>query len=148
MRLRLLLLLSLSALAHESFARTCTVEIESNDQMLFNLSEIRIAADCRQVNLILKHVGTRPATSMGHNWVLTRTADYRPVAIAGMRASAADHYLPANDDRVLAATPIIGGGETARITFATSALVRGGEYTFFCSFPGHWNTMKGTLLFG
>lgn len=148
MLLRLLLVLSLSAVPSWALARTCKVEIESDDRMLFNLPEIRIAADCTQVTLVLKHVGTRSSTAMGHNWVLTRTADYRPVAIAGARASRDANYLPANDARVLAATRIIGGGETTSITFATSTLVRGGDYTFFCSFPGHWSSMKGVFVFG
>ena len=25
-------------------------------------------------------------------------------------------------------------------------LQRGGDYTYFCSFPGHWNVMRGKLV--
>ena len=134
--------------APTAFAKTCKLEVDSNDQMQFVQKELKVAADCSKVELTLRHVGKLPATAMGHNWVLAKTADYRPLAIAGARATAADSYLPPGDKRAIAHTKVIGGGETATVTFATSALQKGGAYTFFCSFPGHWGTMKGTLVFG
>ncbi|VXB10807.1 Azurin [Luteimonas sp. 9C] len=142
--LALLLLLP----ATGAFARTCDLSIGSNDAMRFDTNELRVAADCTQVRLTLRHTGRQMAAAMGHNWVLTRTADYRPVAIAGGRANLASSYLPAGDTRVIAHTKVIGGGQTTTITFPTAALTRGGDYTFFCSFPGHWNVMRGKLVFG
>lgn len=130
------------------FARTCELTVDSDDSMRFAQGELRVAADCRQVRLSLRHAGRVPARAMGHNWVLTRTADYRPVALAGARAGLAADYVPAGDARVLAHTKIIGGGESTSITFPTAGLQRGGDYTFFCSFPGHWNVMRGKLVFG
>lgn len=141
--LALLLLLP----ATGAFARTCALSIDSDDAMRFDKSELRVAADCTQVRLTLRHTGRQSAGAMGHNWVLTKTADYRPVAIAGGRARLADSYLPPGDARVIASTKVIGGGESTTITFPTSGLTRGGDYTFFCSFPGHWNIMRGTLVF-
>ncbi|KRG44961.1 azurin [Stenotrophomonas pictorum JCM 9942] len=143
------LLLALAGLlpAAPVLARTCAVTIESNDRMQFSLPQITVAADCTQVDLTLKHTGKMAANVMGHNWVLTRTADFQPVATLGMRSTLADSYLPKGDARVIAFTPVIGGGQTARVRFATSKLVRGGDYTFFCSFPGHWGMMKGKLVF-
>ena len=141
-------LAALAFFAPDAAAKTCKVEIDSNDQMQFGKSEIKIAADCTKVELTLKHVGKMPVAAMGHNWVLTATKDYRPVAIAGGRATAADNYLPKDDARVLAATKLIGGGESTTVTFDTSKLEKGGDYTYFCSFPGHWGVMKGKLVFG
>lgn len=146
--IRLLAALLLLAAASGAFAKTCKVAIASNDAMQFDRSEIRIAAECSKVELTLRHTGTMPVTAMGHNWVLARTADFRPLAIAGQRASAADGYLPKGDARVIAHTRLVGGGESTTIAFATRALTKGGDYTFFCSFPGHWNLMKGKLVFG
>ena len=131
-----------------ALARTCPLTVDSDDSMRFAQTELRVAADCTQVRLTLRHSGRVPATAMGHNWVLTRTADYRPVAIAGGRASLASSYLTPNDPRVIAHTKVIGGGESTTITFPTADLSRGGDYTFFCSFPGHWNVMRGKLVFG
>ncbi|WP_305804153.1 azurin [Stenotrophomonas sp. YIM B06876] len=134
--------------AGPAFARTCAVTIESNDRMQFSAPQISVAADCTQVELTLRHTGKLPATAMGHNWVLTRTADFQPVAMAGMRSTLADSYLPKSDARVIASTPVIGGGQSTRVRFSTAKLSRGGDYTFFCSFPGHWGMMKGKLVFG
>ncbi len=129
-------------------AKTCEVAIEGNDAMQFNKSEIAIAGDCTEVKLTLKHVGKLPVSSMGHNWVLTTTPDFQPVATAGVTAGADNGYLPKGDARVIANTKMLGGGESDTITFSTSKLKKGGDYTFFCSFPGHWSVMKGKFKFG
>ena len=55
--------------------------------------------------------------------------------------------MPENDKRVIAHTKVIGGGQTTSVTFPTSKLVKGGDYTFFCSFPGHYGQMRGKLIF-
>jgi azurin len=135
-------------LAGAAQAKTCALTISSNDQMQFDQAELKVAADCTQVELTLKHSGTLPATAMGHNWVLTETAAMRSVALAGMNAGAAAGYVKPGDERVIAATPVIGGGASTKISFATARLTKGGDYSFFCSFPGHWNVMKGKLVFG
>jgi len=135
-------------LSPAAMARVCAVSIDSTDQMTFNRSEIAVAADCTEVALTLHHRGRLTATAMGHNWVLTRTADYHPVAMAGMRGTLADSYLPRHDPRVLAHTGVIGGGQSATVRFSTRALKPGGDYTYFCSFPGHFAMMKGRFRFG
>ncbi|KAB7770723.1 azurin [Xanthomonas maliensis] len=140
--------IGLLALAPTAWAKTCAVAIAGNDQMKFDQGAIAIAPDCTEVTVTLTHTGKLAATVMGHNWVLTKTADFQPVANAGMRSSIADSYLPKGDPRVIAATKVIGGGQTATVTFSTSKLSKGDAYTFFCSFPGHWAMMKGTLRFG
>lgn len=45
------------------------IVIESNDQMKFNMSEIRVK-EGDTIVLTLKHVGKLPKAAMGHNWVL------------------------------------------------------------------------------
>lgn len=140
-------LLALLLAAPSVWARTCAVSIDGNDQMRFNQSTIKLAPDCTAVKLTLTHSGKLAAKVMGHNWVLTRSEDFQAVANAGLRARFEDSYLPPGDARVIAHTAIIGGGQTTSVTFATSKLRKGGAYTFFCSFPGHWALMKGTLSF-
>ncbi|WP_115528829.1 MULTISPECIES: azurin [Xanthomonas] len=140
--------IGLIAMAPSAWARTCAVTITGNDQMKFDQSAITIAPDCTQVDVTLKHAGKMAATVMGHNWVLTKSADFQAVANDGMRSTIADSYLPKADARVIAHTKVVGGGESTTVSFATSKLTKGGAYTFFCSFPGHWAMMKGTLKFG
>lgn len=127
-------------------ANPCELVIESTDQMSFVQTEVTVPASCKEVTLTLKHVGTMPATSMGHNWVLTETSKMRSVAIAGMNESE-NAYVPKDDARVLAHTAVIGGGESDTITFSTAGLTPGGDYSYFCSFPGHWAIMKGKFVF-
>jgi azurin len=69
------------------------------------------------------------------------------VSTAGVSAGLDKDYLPAGDQRVIAHTKIIGGGESTSVKFKTSQLTKGGDYTFFCSFPGHSALMKGRLIY-
>ncbi|WP_454827851.1 azurin [Pseudoxanthomonas wuyuanensis] len=143
----LLALLASLPLSASVLARNCAVAIEGNDRMEFNLRLIRVPADCAQLRVTLKHTGRIEAKVMGHNWVLAETRHHRDLGLAGGRMKLADGYLPHNDARVIAATPVIGGGQSAEVVLPTSRLRKGGDYTFFCSFPGHWNMMKGKLVF-
>lgn len=128
-------------------AKSCPVTIEGNDAMAFNTKEIKVEADCTEVELTLKHTGKMPASAMGHNVVITKTADYKDIAKAGGKMTLADDYVP-KDDKVLAFTKIIGGGETDAVKIDMSKFKAGEDYTFFCSFPGHWSVMKGKFVFG
>jgi azurin len=56
--------------------------------------------------------------------------------------------LPQGDKRIIAATRIVGGGETASMHIPSSALLPGVDYTFFCSAPGHYVVMKGHFVVG
>lgn len=142
------LLGALSVFAPLTYAKTCELSIEGNDAMQFNKPTLAVAADCTEVTLTLKHTGKLPVATMGHNWVLTETSAFQPVATAGMGAGLPNNYVPKDDARVIAHTKVIGGGETTSVTFPVSKLKKGGDYTFFCSFPGHWTVMKGKLTFG
>ena len=138
-----LLLVADAALA----AKNCTLNIEGNDLMKFNVAELKVPADCTDVEVVLKHTGKLPAATMGHNWVLTKTADMNAVAQEGTKAGLAKDYIVATDARVLAHTKVIGGGQSTSVKFPVSKLTKGGDYTFFCSFPGHYGLMKGKLIY-
>jgi azurin len=126
-------------------AQECSQTIEGNDLIKFNLTEMRVSADCGEVTITLRHVGSMAANVMGHNWVLTATSDYMAVASAGQTAGP-PNFLPEGDPRVIAATDVIGGGEEISVTFDISGLQAGGDYTFFCSFPGHFVLMNGKFV--
>ena len=126
-------------------AEACEQTIESNDMLQFNLKEMAISSNCSELTVILKHTGQLPVNIMGHNWVLTDTNDFMAIAQAGGAAGPAAGYLPEGDSRVIAASSMIGGGETTSVTFSTSGLAASGDYTFFCSFPGHYAIMKGSF---
>ena len=140
--------LMLLAIAPQAYAETCNLSIEANDQMKFSLGVLKVGASCTQVKLTLKNSGKFAANVMGHNWVLTRTADFDAVTKAAMTAGLARDFVGAGDARVIAHTKVIGGGQSTSILFPVSKLKKGGDYTFFCSFPGHWTMMKGKFVFG
>lgn len=132
-------------LAH---ADPCKLTIESNDRMQFSLQELAVPPDCSQVELTLRNVGKLPAKVMGHDWVLARDSDMPAIVNAGLAAGPTHGYVPANDSRVIAATHLVGGGESTTVQFSTSALVPGARYSFFCTSPGHSAVMRGRFLFG
>ncbi len=140
--------LALLAAAPFASAKTCSVAIEGNDQMQFNLKEIKIDAGCTQVEVTLSHAGKFPAAAMGHNWVLAKSEDLQAIVNAGATAGLPNNYLPKGDTRIIASTKIVGGGESTSVKFSTAKLTKGGDYSFFCSFPGHWALMHGKFLFG
>jgi len=134
------------AVAGPAWSQDCAATIEGNDAIQFNLSEIRVSSSCESFTLTLKHVGMLAKNIMGHNWVLTTTPDYEAVAQAGQAAGVDNNYVPPGDQRVLAATALIGGGEETSISFDPSGLEPGADYTYFCSFPAHYVLMKGKLI--
>lgn len=139
--------LSAFLLVSAQFAQAddCSFNLNSNDAMQFDQKSITVKSSCKEYTLNLTHTGKLPKNVMGHNWVLTKTEDAKPVAADGLQAGIENEYLKKDDARVIAFTKIIGGGETASVTFPVSKLKAGEAYTFFCSFPGHVAIMQGSL---
>ena len=123
----------------------CATEIDSNDAMQFDVGSIAVPASCTEFKITLKHTGKMPEAAMGHNVVISTSADLQSVAADGVGAGADAGYVKAGDTRVVAQTELIGGGETTSVSFPVSRLKDGGPYVFFCSFPGHAALMKGTI---
>jgi azurin len=132
-------------LSHNAWSQECSLSIDGNDQIQFSTKELRVSKSCKEVTVTLKHVGQLAANVMGHNWVLTATSDFQAVATAG-QAAGAPNFVPAGDARVLAASSVIGGGQETSVKFDLSKLTAGGDYTYFCSFPGHFVLMNGKLI--
>lgn len=143
-----LILMAGGAMAQGASAKTCALEISSSDGMRYDKTELKVDASCTEVRLTLIHAGKLAASIMGHNWVLAKTADVAAVASDGIKAGAAGEYIAAADKRTIAHTRLIGGGQTTSVTFSTKGLTKGGDYSFFCSFPGHSSLMKGRFFFG
>jgi azurin len=124
-------------------ANECQLTIEANDMIQYNARTLHVDVGCKQIELTLRHVGKQEAHVLGHDWVLARTSDVSALANAGIAAGFTNGYLPANDKRIIAATKVIGGGESTTITFSSSLLMAGADYSFFCSYPGHSPMMRG-----
>jgi azurin len=141
---------ALAALALPLVARadSCKVEISGNDLMQYDKKELAVPATCKEITVTLHHAGKQPREAMGHDWVLVKTADLAAVDQAGLAAGLADNYVKPGDQRVLAHTRVIGGGETTSVTFPASILRKGGDYSYLCTFPGHSALMHGKFRFG
>ncbi|WP_454831005.1 azurin [Pseudoxanthomonas wuyuanensis] len=126
-------------------ADNCTIALKGDDAMKFDLKTATVSASCATIAIELTHTGKLPATVMGHNVVIASSADLAGVARDSIKAGVANHYVPKGDTRVIAATDLIGGGQKTRVTFPGKKLSVGGDYAFFCSFPGHSTLMKGKL---
>ena len=141
---RLLLAASVLFASTSAFA-ACSVDIDGNDAMQFNLKNIDVPKSCAEFTVNLSHSGKLAKNVMGHNWVLVKTSDLQAVANDGMAAGLDKDYLKAGDTRVIAHTKVVGGGESDSVAVDVSKLKAGESYTFFCSFPGHSGVMKGSF---
>lgn len=146
--MRLAFLIPLAFIPSLASANTCEITVTAADSMRFDTRSITVPASCEDFTVNFKHTGNLPKTGMGHNWVLTQSADMNAVVKAGSGAGIENSFLPQDDERVIAATDIVGGGESDAVIFSTDKLKTDGDYTFFCSFPGHWSMMRGKLKLG
>lgn len=126
-------------------ATECNIAVDATAGMAFSVKEITIDKKCKEVNLTFKNLGNLPKAAMGHNVVITKKADMQAVLTDGSAAGLSNNYLKVNDDRVIAHTVLLGGGESASIKFKTDKLSSKENYAFFCSFPGHASVMNGIV---
>ena len=143
-----LAVMAAGGMAAPAMAADCTITIEGNDQMQFNIKQVEVPKSCTTYTMTLKHTGKMPKSSMGHNIVLTTTADANAAAADGMKAGMAADYVKPGDSRVIGYSKMIGGGETTTFDFEVAKLKPGTEYTYLCSFPGHSVIMRGVLKLG
>ena len=123
----------------------CSTEIEANDAMQYNVGSIVVPSSCTNFKITLKHTGNLPVASMGHDVVITKQSDMEAVDKESAAAGLDSGYIKADDPRVIAHTKLIGGGQTASVSFPVSKVKGGGPYVFFCSFPGHSAMMHGSI---
>lgn len=126
-------------------APVCTLDVGVSEAMAFSTKNIDVPKACKEFTINLKVAGTMPKAVMGHNLVISKTADLQPVVDDGNKAGLAGNYVKAKDARVVVATKVIGGGEKTTSKFKVSKLNAKDSYMFYCSFPGHSGMMKGTV---
>lgn len=122
-----------------------TVEIQVADNMRFSPALIN-ARPGERLRVVLRNGGKMPKTAMAHNFVLLKRGT-NPKSFVDKSSAAAEagFIAPALNEQVMAATALVGSGETSEVTFEAPA--QAGEYTFVCTFPGHFNLgMKGLLV--
>lgn len=122
----------------------CVVNVEVGDSIAYSVDSISVPSSCESVTINLDHTGSLPKAAMGHNWVLVPADAVQAIGMDGMSAGLESGYLP-DDDRIVAATDLIGGGESTSVTFALADLDDSTDYAYVCTFPGHWSAMRGSF---
>jgi azurin len=110
------------------------------DQMAYDKPTLTVKAG-QKVHLVLQNNATRP--EMTHNWVLVKPGTEAAVAAAGQQAGEGQGYVALTPD-VLAKTTSSKPGGTVDVTFTAPS--DPGSYPYICTLPGHYQTMKGTLI--
>jgi uncharacterized cupredoxin-like copper-binding protein/glucose/arabinose dehydrogenase len=110
-------------------------------QMAFNVKAFTVKAG-KTYTLILEN----PDITM-HNFLVTKPGKANDVgALADALGATPDglkkHYIP-DSDLVLFSTIQVPAGQTHKQEF--KAPTAPGEYPFICSFPGHWQLMRGVM---
>ncbi len=126
-------------------ADNCKLEVGANDQMQYDKKEATVSAGCKEITITLKGTGKLDKTAMGHNLIVALEKDKNTIVAEGAGAGPAAGFVKAGSPLIVAATKLIGGGETDTIKFPGSKLKAGEAYSFFCTFPGHFALMNGKL---
>ena len=117
------------------------IVLNSNDTMKFDQNMLLVEAG-KTITLTLNHTGKFGKRGMGHNFVLLKAdvdvSDFAQRAASAMKTE----YIPEGDE-IIAYTKLLGGGDSDTITFKAP---NKGIYTFICTFPGHWQLMKGKFI--
>jgi azurin len=128
-----------------SVAGARTITITGAETMKYDVTEIT-AKPGEKLHVVLKAMGSMPKIAMAHNFVLLKAGvSPQDVSNAAFNARATD-FIPAEmKDKIIAHTPLAGGGETVEVNFTAPA--KPGKYDYLCTFPGHFSQgMKGTLI--
>ena len=131
-----------SPVAESTSGDVLKLEIESSDQLQYNLTELKATAGAK-VSLTLKHTGKLAASVMGHNIVILGAGEDMNEFIKQANAAGPDSNYLHDGASVIAASKIIGGGESTTVEFTAPAA---GTYDFLCTFPGHNALMKGKFI--
>lgn len=117
---------------------TITIDVTGSN-LEFEQEEIQLEAGTT-VTLQLDN----SESSMPHNVVLVNSDEaIRPVGIAAVQAQQNDYIPEDEENRILGYTSLAAPGETVEFTFEVPPP---GEYPYICTYPGHFQTMQGTLI--
>lgn len=115
------------------------ITINAVSPMEFDVTDFEVEAGSR-VQLVLNN-----PTDLLHNLLIVTPGNLEAVAQEalnmGLQGPQLD-YVPQSDD-VLFHTSLVGINESQSIYFTAPG--RPDDYPYVCTFPGHWQTMQGTM---
>lgn len=118
--------------------------IKGTDNMKFDVTLIE-ASPGETIRITLETKSNMPAQAMAHNIaIVDQGVNLDDFVMASMAAPDNDYISPEWEDKVIAHTGMIGGGQTSTIEFTVPETA--GDYEYACTFPGHYyGGMKGIL---
>lgn len=119
-----------------------SIELQTGHGLSFAPNVIQAKPD-ETLKVTLKNVDVVP-----HNWVLVESGSLAAVGASADKLvstpdAAHEGYVPAGENVIAHTNVVSPGGEFAIYFHAPS---KPGQYTFVCTFPGHWKAMQGTLI--
>ena len=142
--IKLLSYLIISTVATSTHAAQ-KVFITGNDTMQFDKREFTVKSG-EKVELEFKNIGKLPKIAMGHNLVILKQGISSlkfGQKVMSLGASATNVLPKGSMEDVIAATKLLGPGESETISFTAP---EPGDYQFVCSFPGHFAMMRGIMM--
>jgi azurin len=79
--------------------------------------------------------------TMLHNIVFVKDGSEKEVAMEGLNLKDQNYFNSANPN-VIAGTAVTKPGESVSLVFTAP---EPGNYSYVCTYPGHWQKMRGTL---
>ena len=142
LELRILDLPAVVSGSHQEGAPGRPVTLKAITGLKYDQPFIKVKAGER-VSLTLENTDVMP-----HNWVLVGFEGYTRVGEASVRMlndplAFQKQFVPASRD-VIVHTPVVNPNESVTIHF--NAPTAAGEYPYLCTYPGHWQLMRGTLI--
>ena len=64
-------------------AQHCALKLTGDDKMQFDLKTATVSASCPKITVELTHAGKMPIAAMGHDVVISKTADMQAVRTSG-----------------------------------------------------------------
>ncbi len=112
-----------------------------HEQMFFD--KIQLVAEAgKPVELVFSN-----SDAMQHNWVLTTPDGADEIGLAAEKltpqADAQGRMFIPVSPKVLQGTKLLNPNDTLRLRF--DAPKEPGDYPYLCTYPGHWQRMRGTL---
>lgn len=127
------------------FAEECKIVISGSDMMKYDSKEINIDQNCDKLSVTLKHSGKLPINAMGHNIVFLETKNLQKIISKINMSHGIDNGFIPEMEEVLFKSKMIGGGQETTFEVDPKIFTKGVDYTYLCSFPGHFALMQGRL---
>jgi azurin len=123
----------------QTFEFTINAVGNTMTDMAYDTKEIKVTSGST-VKINLTNTGTDE--TMLHNIVIVKAGSEKEVATEGLNLKEQHYFNPANAN-VIAGSSVTKPGETNTVQFTAP---EPGTYSYICTYPGHWQKMRGTLI--